>query len=322
MFYRFGLMVLLLFTLIGCGDEGVVRESSIHESSVAAAPSAPSLMKQACPLYLYKNTTMMRYVPGGSFTMGGAYDTDEHRIPEWTAKVDGFYMDVHEVTIGDFLLFLEMTDHDLHWSIKIPHFTDAAEIENDPDFFSHPVRVSWYDAVAYAEWVGKRLPTEVEWERAARAGREDVPITGNVYIATLSDISRFPWDTGFMFDDMFVVKPVGSYSPNPYGLFDMIGNVDEWCSDEWNTNAYLLLMNDMIPQWVDNGEELFGHIPKVSRGGGVRHNVDMVSKYSGKVKEMDTVKQRQFLKATIHVGERTMAEPFRAVGFRCVLDMR
>ena len=310
--FKWCLIMLMIF--FGCGDEG-----SIPESEITVAPAAPSLV---CPSYLYRNTSKMRYVPTGAFTMGGAYETDEHRTPEWTAHTDAFYIDIHEVTIGDYLFFIESTGHELEWSISIPHHSDA-EIAEHPEYLSHPVRVSWYDAVAYAEWVGKRLPTEVEWEKAARGGEDDVGLYGNIVVGRLSDRSRFPWDTGRMFDDQFSVVPVMSYAPNPYGLFDMIGNVNEWCSDDWNTNAYLLLMNGIKPnpQPVPAEWKTDGHIDKVSRGGGIRHNVDMVKKYSVSVKGMDIREQKQFLKSTIHVGERTRIRSFNAVGFRCVLQI-
>ena len=307
----FTMLLILMLMLFGCGDEGVIPDE------ITVAPAAPAF---PCPSYLYKNTSQMRFIPRGDFTMGGAYETDEHRTPEWRAHTNGFYIDAHEVTIGDYMFFVEITGHTTHWSIKIPHYSDA-EIADDPEYNSHPVRVSWYDAVAYAEWVGKRLPTEVEWEKSARAGLQgDVPITGNIAIGTLSNLPRFPWDTGFMFNDQFSVVPVGSFAPNPYGIFDMIGNVDEWCSDDWNTNAYFLLMNNVKPNPQPVDWDTGGHIDKVSRGGGIRHNTGMVSRYSLSVKGMDIHKQKQFLKSTVHVGERTRTRPFRAVGFRCVIQ--
>ena len=148
---------------------------------------------------------------------------------------------------------------------------------------------------------------------------------GAFVIASLSDRPRFPWDTGFMFLDrkegFFSLQPVMSYKPNPYGLFDMIGNVDEWCSDDWNENAYLLLMNDMKPNPQPIEWDNLGHVDKVVRGGGIRHNPDMVSKYSSGIRDMEVDKQRQFLNATIHVGERRRRSPAWTAGFRCVLDI-
>lgn len=309
-----GLTIAGIIILSGCGDEGMV----ISQES-AVAPSAPSFT-MPCPSYLYKNTSRMRYVARGEFTMGGAWETDQHRTPEWTAQTDYFYIDTHEVTIGDYLFFIESTGHEVHWMTQIPHRSDA-EIETHLDYESHPVMVSWYDAVAYAAWVGKRLPTEVEWEKAARAGESDVHLTGNIVIAELSRIPRTPWDTGFVFDDQFSVVPVGSYAPNAYGLFDMIGNVNEWCSDDWNVNAYLLLINglEVKPQPID--WDNFGHTDKVVRGGGILHNTDMVELYSSKIKGMDAKKQAEFLEATIHVGERTRMSPALTAGFRCVMNI-
>ena len=182
-------------------------------------------------------------IPAGEFQMGNniqwfqdhPWINVDDELPVHTVYIDAFFMDEHEVTNLEYQQFLRANPS---WQKdKIDErFYDRNYLKDwqgnayPAGKTRHPVvHVSWYAAMAYAEWVGKRLPTEAEWEYAARGG-----LAGKT----------FPWGDDFERDKANFYKEVGDttkvgeYPPNGYGLYDMAGNVWEWCLDEYNEDFY------------------------------------------------------------------------------------
>ena len=187
----------------------------------------------------FKDDSQMIYVPNGRFQMGSATGRPNEQ-PAHTVQLDGFYMDKYEVTNGQFERFVSTNPQWLKDRIG-SQYHDGDYLKNWSWYRypsgqgDHPVvYISWYVAQAYAKWVGKRLPTEAEWEYAARGGLLD---------------KKYPWGdkithgeanysgTGSK-DQWSGTAPVGSFRENGYGLYDMAGNAWEWCADWYSSDYY------------------------------------------------------------------------------------
>jgi iron(II)-dependent oxidoreductase len=185
----------------------------------------------------------MVLIPGGEYMMGKDESGDSD--PAHKVRVDTFYMDKYEVTNSEYLRFCTETDRTL------PEYWGVDKYRCGPDFRDHPVvGVSQADAKAYAEWIGKRLPTEAEWEYAARGELVDK----NYPFGDEADSAKANFKSKG-------TRPVGSYPPNGFGLYDMAGNVVEWVADSYDKDFYASSPEDN-PTGPDKGK--FG----VIRGGG------------------------------------------------------
>jgi hypothetical protein len=164
--------------------------------------------------------------------MGSASGYEEE-APVHEVEVSRFAIDTYPVTNRDYVRFCEETGRPLP---AVPNWQDMPDyIERFPD---HPVvNVHYRDAAAYAAWAGKRLPTEAEWEYAARGGREDRTypwgdeVPGNERAQYATRDTEFPWREFRCSTGIARTAPVGSFPANDFGVHDMAGNVWEWCSN-------------------------------------------------------------------------------------------
>jgi formylglycine-generating enzyme required for sulfatase activity len=190
----------------------------------------------------------MVYIPAGEFWMGcssGDGECQGDEKPLHKVYLDGYNIDKHEVTVGEFRKFATETGYKTEaekqgkcftwdgtkWAEKSgAYYGNAGFSQTD----EHPVVcISWNDAKAYCEWAGKRLPTEAEWEKAARGGTDTKYPWGNEFRTGMANC-----DEGYCKDGYEKTSPVGSFKANGYGLFDMIGNVWEWVSDWYDEKYY------------------------------------------------------------------------------------
>jgi formylglycine-generating enzyme required for sulfatase activity len=182
----------------------------------------------------------MVLTPVGEFQMGDNFNEggDDER-PVHTVYLDAFYIDKYEMTNALYKKFMEATGHRTPADWTNPSFNQP----NQP-----VVGVSWDDAEAYARWAGKRLPTEAEWEKAARGG-----LVGKRYPRG-NDISHNDENYyGTSGADIWQgLAPVGKFPPNGYGLYDMSGNVYEWVAD-WYLANYYAISPQKNPKGPDTG---------------------------------------------------------------------
>jgi sulfatase modifying factor 1 len=324
----FGMAWLAITVLAGC-DRG--------PSPVSAVPAAPAAVQQpqaAQPSHSlivdepHPTPSGMRWIPGGSFTMGSNNPKFPDELPAHRVTLDGFWMDETEVTNAQFREFAEATgyitvaekqpkaedfqgqvaniadippenlvagsicfnsrfdpktlrkDHPL-WPYQVWKYVAGANWRQPEGpgsslegRWDHPVvHVSWNDASAYCKWAGTRLPTEAEWEYAARGGHEG---------------QEYPWGNARNPDDKWLhniwqgefplqnegsdgfaqTAPVKTFPPNDYGLYELSGNVWEWCYDWYQPDYYALSPEHSPPGPAEGFDPQEPAIPKrVQRGG-------------------------------------------------------
>ncbi|TYC15723.1 formylglycine-generating enzyme family protein [Micromonospora sp. MP36] len=240
-------------------------------------------------------------IPGGSFEMGDAFDEGYPADGEGlvhTVTVSSFYLDVTAVTNAQFATFVKDTGYVtqaeqfdssavFHLAVEAQPSDILGRVPEAPWWLTvrgadwkhpqgplssieriqnHPVvHVSWFDAQVYCDWAGKRLPTEAEWEYAARGGLRSRRYPWGDELTPRGRWMCNIWQGDFpsrnTLDDGFLTTaPVKSYRPNGYGLWNMVGNVWEWCAD-WFSATYYQISAPVDPVGPPSGDA------RVMRGG-------------------------------------------------------
>ena len=266
-------ILFIIFFIYSCSDS----EQNPLSSKMKINKSAPANMV---------------LIPEEKFQMGSDNKTSKQidEKPFHEVLLSAYYIDKFEVSNRQYKKFITATGYpapfvnNKDWA-KPFNWINNNYPKNKADF--PVVLVSWEDATAYAKWAGKRLPTEAEWEKAARGG-----LVNNAYpFGNGIRFNQASFDKGYVRGRK--VEPIGSYQANPYGIFDMSGNVWEWCQD-WYSEKYYQSSPYKNPPGPDNGTY------KVFRGG-------------------SWISDKKYLRCA-NRGKNTPGYKSPSLGFRCALS--
>jgi formylglycine-generating enzyme required for sulfatase activity len=266
----------------GPSSGGVQEPPRQEQTSTPMPPMAPARpsepgQPELAPTVVGKDGVEMVLVPAGEFIMGSTPEDivnllrrhpkanaaiRQDEMPQHRVFLEAFYIDRYEVTNARFQQFVQVTGYrtqaeregggkirtgektwvqvpDATWRAPRGKGSSIARLE------AHPVvQVSWHDAKAYCTWAGKRLPTEAEWEKAARGTDGRLYPWGNELDGTRANFCDrncpFAWKDAAVDDGYRATAPVGSYEAgkSPYGVYDMAGNVWEWVADWYEAQYY------------------------------------------------------------------------------------
>jgi formylglycine-generating enzyme required for sulfatase activity len=305
-----GVWLLLALTPLGIayGLRGSTESKNVSAANAAQNPA------------LSHAVGMIR-LPGGEFLMGTPRPSPDDQRPVHRVVLAPFWMDATHVTNEQFAEFVaessyRTTAEERGWSLVFNRDTGAWN-ETPGACWRHPtgaesslagkenypvVHVSWFDAVAYSSWAKKRLPTEAEYEFAARGGLNDAAFAWGRELNSERQMRANYWQgkhplINLAQDGFLEVSPTKTFPANPYGLYDIAGNVTAWCSDWYAHDAYgkSTSSNSAGPK---SGTE------RVLRGGSWHSTAEKG--------------------AGLHVGDRDSAVPevtSSRIGFRCVKDI-
>jgi sulfatase modifying factor 1 len=302
----------------GCGTPG--REAFVQLGSRPADAAAAATPAQG------RHGVEQVRIPAGTFTMGdssGDRNPGDGEVPLHEVTLDAFEIDATTVTNADFARFVADTGYRteaetyrfsavFHLAVEADPADIMGQADGTPWWFgvsgadwAHPggprstiegrddhpaTHVSWNDAVAYCAWAGRRLPTEAEWEYAARGGLDgakypwgDAEVDDGGWRANIWQGS-FP-QTNTLDDGWLTTAPVRTFEPNGYGLWQPVGNVWEWCQDWFDPNYY----RDSPAAGPAGPDHVGGHAGgRILRGGSYLCHISYCNRYRNSARSSNT----------------------------------